>query len=63
MFFIVLWQVWTAISAVPTAWRSYVTHYLSRDIIPILSDTIVFVSCRDWQSLFELWLQIRIHRL
>ena len=22
-----LWQVWTAISAVPTAWRSYVTHY------------------------------------
>ena len=22
-----LWQVWTAISAVSTAWRSYVTHY------------------------------------
>ena len=26
-FFMDLWQVWTAISAVPTAWRSYVTHY------------------------------------
>ena len=28
-FFMELWQVWTAISAVPTAWRLYVTHYLN----------------------------------
>ena len=29
MFFMELWQVWTTISVVPTAWRLYVIHYLN----------------------------------